>query len=96
MEVPRNYQEKHFAIVMHKVINNKAPDHLNNLFEKRNSGYTLRESESRLLPKYNTEFAKSSSFSFIVTKIWNTIPYHIRTAPTLSAFKKQLNSLAVI
>ena len=82
---------------MHKVINNKAPVHLNNLFEKSNSGYTLRESESRLLlPKYNTEFAKSSSFSFIVAKIWNTIPYHIRTAPTLSAFKKKLNSLAVI
>ena len=58
-------------------------------FEKSDSGYALRESDSRLLlPKYNTEFAKSSSFSFVGAKIWNTIPYHIRTAPTLSAFKK--------
>ena len=90
-------RKKHLAIVMYKVINSKAPDYLINLFEKSNSGYALRESESRLLlPKYNTEFAKSSSFSFIGAKIWNNIPFHIRTAPTLSAFKKQINSLAVI
>ena len=82
---------------MYKVVNNRAPGYLVNLFEKRDSGYALRESESRLLlPKYNTEFAKSSSFSFIGAKMWNAIPHHIRTAPTLSAFKKQINSLAVI
>ena len=29
-----------------------------------------------------------ASVSFIGVKIWNTISYHIKTAPTLSAFKK--------
>ena len=82
---------------MYKVINDEAPGYPINIFEKSNSGYALRESGSRhLLQKYNTEFAKSSSVSFIGVKIWNTISYHIRTAPTLSAFKKQINSLAVI
>ena len=92
-------RKKHLAIVMYELINNKAPGYLINLFDKSNSGvYALRDSESRLLlPKYNTEFAKSSSFFFIGAKIWNTIPYHIITAPTLSALKKkQINSLAVI
>ena len=82
---------------MYKVINDKAPGYFINLFEKKksNSGYALRKSKSRLLlPKCKTEFAKSSSFSFIGAKIWNTIPSHIRTAPTLSALKKK--SLAVI
>ena len=37
------------VIVMYKVINNKAPGYLINLFEKSNSVYALRESESRLL-----------------------------------------------
>ena len=70
-------------MVMYKVINNKAPGYLINLFQKSNSGYALRESESRLLlPKYNTEFAKRSSFSFIGAKIWNTIPYDIRKYET--------------
>jgi len=36
----------------------------------------------------NTEFAKSGSFSFIGAKMWNTIAYHIRAAPILSAFNK--------
>ena len=42
--------KKHSAIVMCKVINNKAPGYFINLFEKKksNSGYVLRESESRL------------------------------------------------
>ena len=90
-------RKKRLAIVLYKVVNIKAPCYLISLFEKGNSGYALRESDSRLLlPKYNTEFANSSSFSFVGAKIWNTIPYHIRTAPTLSAFKKQINNLAVI
>ena len=71
--------ENHLAIVMYNlVLKNKAPGYLINLFEKSNySAYVLQESECRLLlPKYNTEFAKSSSFSFVGTKIWNTLPYH--------------------
>ena len=43
-------RKKHLAIVMYKVVNNKAPGYLINLFEKSNSGYALRESESRLSP----------------------------------------------
>ena len=51
---------------MYKVINNKAPGYFINILNKSNSGYKLRESESRLLlPKYNTELAKSSRFSYI-------------------------------
>ena len=58
-------RKKHLAIVVYKVINNKAPGYLINLFEKSNSGYVLRESESRLLlPKYNTEFAKAAFFFY--------------------------------
>ena len=92
--------KKYSAIVMCKVMNNKAPGFFHQSFwkkKKSNSGDAIRESESRLLLlKYNTEFTKSSSFSFIGAKISNTIPYQIRTAPTLSAFKKQINILAVI
>ena len=35
-------RKKHLAIVMYKVINNKAPGYLINLFEKSNSSYALR------------------------------------------------------
>jgi len=46
-------RKKHLAIVMYKVINNKAPGYLINLLVKSNSSYVLREGEIRLLlPKY--------------------------------------------
>ena len=56
---------------MYEVVNNKAPGYLINLFKKkkRNCVYALRENESTLsLPKYNTELAKSRSFSCLINK----------------------------
>ena len=81
-------RKKHLAILIYKIMNNKAPGYLIDLFQKSSSrNYSLRESENRLLlPKYNTEFAKSSSFSFVGAKVWNSIPYNIRSATSLSAF----------
>ena len=83
-------RRKHIAILMYKVVNKKAPGYLIDLFENSNNEYELREKESRLiLPRFNTEFSKRNSFSFTGAKIWNSIPYSIRSAPTLSAFKKE-------
>ena len=80
----------HLAIVMYKVINNEAKGYLINLSEKGNSVYALHESEARLLlPKYKTEFDKSCSFSFAGAKYGTPSPFHIRTAPALSALKKK-------
>ena len=87
--------KKHSAIVIYKVINNKAPGYFINILKKSNSGYKLRESESRLfLPKYNTELAKSSIFSYIGEKLLNTIILEL--LPLSLLFKKQINSLAII
>ena len=81
---------------MYKIVNKRAPDYLIDLFEKSNSVYSLRESGSRLiLPKYNTEFAKGSSFAFVGAKIWNSIPFNIRSATSLSTFKSMINNLDV-
>ena len=89
-------RKKHLAIVMYKIMTGDAPSYLIDLFKKTNNS-SLREGESRLLlPKYNTEFAKSSSFVFVGAKVWNSVPYRIRSVPTLTAFKTQVNSLAVI
>ena len=56
---------------MYKIVNKRAPDYLIDLFEKSNSVYSLRESGSRLtLPKYNTEFAKGSSFGGIMLSLF--------------------------
>ena len=85
------------AIVMYKIVNKRAPGYVIDLFEKKNSSVCiLQESGSRLLlPKYNTEFAKGSSFALVGTKIWNSFLFNIRSATTLSSFKTMINNLAI-
>ena len=91
------FRGKHTAILMYKVVNKKAPGYLIDLFENSNNECELREKESRLiLPRFNTEFSKRNSFSFTRAKIWNSIPYNIRSALTLSDFKKKIKDLTVI
>ena len=71
--------------------------YLSELFSSSDNRYTMREKGSRLLlPKFNSEFSKRNSFSFAGAKIWNSVPYNIRSAPTLSVFKKHIKNLAVI
>jgi len=83
-------RRKHVAILMYKIVNKRAPSYLIDLFEKRNSVYSLRESGSRLiLPKYNTAFAKGNSFDFVGGKMWNSIPFKIRSATSLSPLLNQ-------
>ena len=90
-------RRKHTAILMYKTVNKNAPDYLSNLFTSSNSDYDLRGKENRLLlPKFRTEFAKRNSFSFTGAKVWNSIPFNIRSASSLSLFKNNINNLAVI
>ena len=90
-------RRKHTAILMYKTVNKSAPDYLSNLFTSSNSDYDLRGKENRLLlPKFRTEFAKRNCFSFTGAKVWNSIPFSIRSASSLSFFKKKINNLDVI
>ena len=83
---------------MYKIMNNKAPGYIIDLFQKSSSrNYSLRESENRLLlPKYNTEFAKSSCFSFVGAKVWNSIPYNIRSATSLSVLLNGISTVSLL
>ena len=82
---------------MYKTVNKKTPDYLSDLFTSSNNGYDLRKKENRLiLPKFRTEFAKRNCFSFTGAKVWNSIPFNLRSASSLSLFKKNINNLAVI
>ena len=90
-------RRKHTAILMYKTVNKKAPDYLSDLFTSSNNDFDLRWKENRLLlPKFRNKFAKRNCFSFTGAKVWNSIPFSIRSAPSLSLFKKSINDLAVI
>ena len=88
---------KHTAIPMYKTFYKKVPDYLSDLFTSSDNNYDLRGNENRLrLPNFRTEFAKRNCFSFTGVKVWNSIPFKIRSASNLSLFKKNINDLAVI
>ena len=75
-------REQHTAILMHKIIQNKAPEYLTEEINLIRDGtaYSLRDSSYNFLalPKPRTEYLKNS-FSYRGSKLWNSLPNRIRS-----------------
>ena len=68
---------------------NLAPSNLTKLFTKHATKYNLRDN---LKFDLTHKFWKGQNDSFIhrASKIWNSLPTKIKTAPSLAAFKASL------
>ena len=55
-------------------------DHLSHNYNTRN--------RSNVLPQFQRLSISQHSLSYVVPKLWNEIPIHVRNSPTLSLFKK--------
>lgn len=85
---------KHMAVVMYKILNNKAPAYLNS-FRKLRDGttYNLRAHDSDfVVPKPRTEALKRS-FQYQGPKVWNGLASDVKDANSLPQFKRRLNEL---
>ena len=60
-------------------------DLLKKLFDCKDQ-YTLH------VPLVNTELKGENSIRYFVTVIWNAIPFNIKTATSLNAFKNRIKS----
>ena len=71
---------------------NSLPPYLSELLHTYQPSRTLRSSSEKLLkvPKTNLKSAGNRSFHFQAAKIWNSLPTHVRSSPSLSSFKKNL------
>ena len=79
-------------------MNNKAPKYLTEMFTKveETNPYNLRYGEVNVyLPKPHTENLKKS-FRYSGPKLWNTLPLEVKTAGSLSKFKKRLKSCRLV
>jgi len=86
----RRYKSK--AVLMFKIMHNKAPYYLRGLFTRANKSYGLREAEGKLqLPKPRTEYLKKS-LCYSGAKLWNSFPPKMRNATNFSNFKNQLEN----
>ena len=83
---------------MFKVMINKAPKYLTEMFTKveETNPYNLRNGEVNFyLPKPHTENLKKS-FRYSGPKLWNTLPLEVKTTGSLSKFKKRLKSCRLV
>jgi hypothetical protein len=77
-----------------KSVHNEAPQYLSDLLHRHAQPRSLRSANSGLLqvPRTRLKNRGDRAFSAIGPKLWNGLPAHIRTAPTLSTFKSTLKT----
>ena len=94
--LPVDYRIKFkISLLVFKCINNIAPDYLATLIKLRNpSKYSVRLDDDYFLLEYVSVNIKRSegAFSYRAPKIWNKLPYELRSLNDLSKFKRSLKS----
>lgn len=80
----------------YKALNGLAPDYISELLEytSTQTSRTLRSGDQRLLhvPWSNLVSRGDRAFAVAAPRLWNALPLDIRTAPTLTSFKRELKT----
>ena len=74
---------------IYKTINNLNPSFMEQIFELRETNRNVRE-KYRLnlnIPNYNQVTFGKKSLRIFGPKIWNSLPYHIKSSKNLETFK---------
>ena len=82
------------ATLAYRHFDGSLPQYLSSCLSTYETYRTLRSSHEKLLKilKYNFKTFDQRSFSFLVPTVWNSLPSHLRSAPSLASFKKQANT----
>ena len=86
----RNIQS--LAIELFKVKNNLSNRIMCDIFETRNLDYNLRSQIDFIRTRVNTSSFGLSSLKYLATKIWDSVPYEIKSVGNLSLFKKKIRN----
>ena len=80
------------ATVTFKVLQSQQPSYLSSLIPRYVPARALRSSSSFSLcvPPRKTTMATSESFSSVAPSIWNSLPNHLSSIPTLPVFRRAL------
>ena len=77
-------------VLLYKCMNSNGPQYIKNFFQIRYSKYNLRGRGINLeQPGYNNKFFHNS-FTYIVSRLWNKLPVHIKTSSTFGDFTRNL------
>ena len=80
------------ATTAFKVLHYQQPSYLAEILPRYTPSQSLRSSASTTIsvPLRKTSMVFSKSFSSVASNIWNLLPGHLSSAPTLLAFRKHL------
>ena len=86
----------HFKILLFafKSLNGLAPPYLSELLQPYTPARTLRSADQLLLrvPRVRRKLRGDRAFSVSAPTLWNSLPLHIREAPSLTVFKTRLKT----
>ena len=79
-------------VLLYKCMNSNGPQYIKNFFQIRYSKYNLRGRGINLEQSgYNNKFFHNS-FTYIVSRLWNKLPAHIKTSSTFGDFTRNLKA----
>ena len=78
------------AIEVFKCVNGTNPVYLNELFITPESNYDLRNKSRLLQPKFNTYKYGYNSFRYLGSKLWNSLPSHLKNINDLYDFRREI------
>ena len=86
--------EYKILLLTYCALNNLAPVYLRDLLCYYEPSRTLRSSNQRLLvePKFRLSSCGSRAFVYVAPRLWNTLPFVIRSAASLNSFKSLLKT----
>ena len=81
-----------FVMITFKAINGQGPMYLQELVKLQQDGaYNLRSSNKGLMPQAPNAITKKTlgdcAYMCVTPKLWNSLPYHVRTEIHFSKFK---------
>ena len=79
-------------VLLYKCMNSNGPQYIKNFFQIRYTKYNLRTMAINLEQSgYNNKFFHNS-FTYIVSRLWNNLPAHIKTSSKFSDFTRNLKA----
>ena len=77
----------------YRALNGNTPVYIKNLLNVKDITYNLRGQHLLNVPRVNTTTYGLHSFRYFASKLWNSLPNSLRTAPTTNAFKLAVNQI---
>ena len=82
-----NLRVDRILVEIYKTLNGKNPSYLNSIFQIKTIPYALRDSSRLCQPMKETTNFGLRSINYVGSKLWNTLPMHLKNSPDVNSFK---------